>query len=208
MAERLLSLSFLVLSLVLYMAASTAESAVARRPNPNPIDFIKSSCRATLYPAVCVQSLMGYANVIRQDEHQLAITALNVSVWRTRSSASFMKKMSKVKGIKPRDYGAVQDCKENMDNSVDRLNQSVKELGLTGKALGQDPMWHMSNVQTWVSAALTDQNTCLDGFASPHVDRKLKATISARVVDVSQVTSNALALVNRFASRYRTAAHN
>lgn len=119
----------------------------------------------------------------------------------TKSSASFMKKMTKVKGIKPREHGAVQDCKENMDNSVDRLNQSVKEMGLTAAG---NVMWRMSNVQTWVSAALTDQNTCLDGFSHPQMDRNLKASIRARVVDASQVTSNALALVNRFASKIET----
>lgn len=193
----LLLLSLLVLSLVLF----TAESAVARGPNPNPIEFIKSSCRATRYPAVCVQTLTRYAHVIRQNEQQLAITALTVSMSMTKSSASFMKKMTKVKGIKPREHGAVQDCKENMDNSVDRLNQSVKEMGLTAAG---NVMWRMSNVQTWVSAALTDQNTCLDGFAHPQMDRNLKASIRARVVDASQVTSNALALVNRFASKIET----
>lgn len=211
MAARVVLLGFSLL--VLYMAAGAAESAAARRSNLNPIDFIKSSCRATRYPAVCVRTLAGYANVIRQSEQQLAIAALNVSISRTKSSGSFMKKVGKVKGIKPRElYGAVHDCNKNMDSSVDHLSQSVKELGLTtgnNRGVGEGSgsvLWHMSNVQTWVSAALTDQNTCLDGFAAPHLDGNLKASIKARVVDVSQVTSNALALVNHFASKYRAAA--
>ena len=192
------------------MATNTAESAVTtRKPNRNPTaDFIKSSCRATLYPAVCVQSLLGYANAIRQSEEQLVLTALSVSISRTQSCASFVRKVAKAKGIQAREHRAVQDCVENMDDSVDRLGQSAKELGLTGRAVGEDFAWHMSNVQTWVSAAMTYQSTCLDGFAGPYyrMDGRLKNAIRARAVDASQVTSNALALVNRFASRRLAAA--
>jgi hypothetical protein len=40
-----------------------------------------------------------------------------------------VKKISKARGIKPREYRAIQDCIENMDDSLDSLSQSVRELG-------------------------------------------------------------------------------
>lgn len=90
-----------------------------------------------------------------------------------------------------------------MGDSVDQLSQSLRELGKTnGPVAGQDFMWHMSNVQTWVSAALTDDSTCLDGFSGSAMNGNLKAAIRSRVIHVSQVTSNALALVNRFAETH------
>lgn len=186
----------LLLNLVLHMSG-WADSATVRHSNPT--DFIKSVCRATRYPALCVQSLSGYAGVIGQSEQKLAMTALSVSISRSRSCASFVKKILKVRGIKNREYKAVQDCIENMGDSVDRLSQSARELGHVGEG---EFLWHMSNVQTWVSAALTDQNTCLDGFASPGMDGTLKTTITRTVLPVSQLTSNALAFVNRFASTH------
>lgn len=185
--------------LLVFMSLVTAESSIT------PSEFIKSSCRATRYPVLCVQCLMGYASVIGQSERQLTITALSVSISRTRSSASFVKKISKARGIKPREYRAVQDCIENMGDSLDSLSQSVRELGSIGHAVGEDFVWHMTNVQTWVSAALTDDNTCLDGFAGPSMNGIVKAAIKDRVVNVAQVTSNTLALVNRFASSHQTA---
>ncbi|KAK7264417.1 hypothetical protein RJT34_32026 [Clitoria ternatea] len=203
MAARLLVLYLLVL--VLYMG-STSESAFTKRPNPNPIDIIKSSCKNTRYPVACVESLSRYASVIRESDQQLAITALSVTVSRTKSCASFVNTMAKVKGLKPREYNVVRDCMQNLHDSVDRLNQSVKEFGLVGnkgKGKGKD-LVHMSNIQTWVSAAITDQATCLDGFDEAHVGKNLKAAIRPKVVDVSQLTSNALALVNRFASSWRS----
>ncbi|WJX60422.1 hypothetical protein P8452_45631 [Trifolium repens] len=193
MAARVRVSLLVLMSLVTYMS-STAESSIT------PAEFIKSSCRATRYPNLCVRCLMRYASVIGLSERQLAMTALSVSISRTRSSASFVKKISKARGIKPREYRAIQDCIENMDDSLDSLSQSVRELGSIGHAVGEDFMWHMSNVQTWVSAALTDDNTCLDGFAGPSMNGNVKASIKNRVVNLTQVTSNALALVNRLAS--------
>lgn len=85
---------------------------------------------------------------------------------------------------------------------MDRLSQSVKELGRAGHAVaGEDFMWKMSNVQTWVSAALTDETTCLDGFSGRAMEGKVKKLIRLKVVHVAQVTSNALALVNHFAEK-------
>lgn len=187
--------SFLtLLTFALFMAGTAASS---------PTDFIKSSCKATRYPELCVGCLSGYASVIQRNERRLALTALSVSLARARSGAAFVAKMTKVRGIKPREYQAAKDCIENMVDSVDRLSQSVRELGHTGRAVGRDFLWHVSNVQTWVSAALTDENTCLDGFAGHLMDGNVKVAIKRRINNVAQVTSNALALVDRFASRHR-----
>lgn len=195
-----LGLSLVVLFLFLYVFGM-AESAIARHPTSS--DFVKSSCRVTHYPALCFQSLAGYAKAIQQSERQLAQTALTVSLARVRSSTAFLAKLTKVRGIKPREYRAVKDCIETMSDSVDQLSESVRELGHMGRAVGQDFLWHVSNVQTWVSSALTDENTCLDGFSARFMDGNVKTVIRRRVVNVAQVTSNALALVNRFASKHR-----
>ncbi|XP_004511656.1 21 kDa protein [Cicer arietinum] len=197
-ARAKVSLLVLIMSLVSYMVGTT-ESSIT------PTEFIRSSCEATSYPALCVQCLTGYASAIGQSDQQLAITAISVSISRTQLSASFVNTMSKSRGIKQREYRAMQDCIENMADSLDRLSKSVTELGNIGHAVGEDFRWHMSNVQTWVSAALTDDDSCLDGFTDLFMNENVKAAIKDKVVNVAQVTSNALALVNRFASNHRTA---
>ncbi|KAJ7952461.1 21 kDa protein-like [Quillaja saponaria] len=194
-------ISLLAIFLALYIASNTVESALVTRSNP--VDFIRASCRATRYPDLCVQCLSAYANVIRQSPQQLAMTALAVSITRARSAEAFVNKMSKVRGLKSREYLAVKDCIENMGDSVDRLSESAIELG----RLGQNFVWHISNVQTWVSSALTNVNTCLDGFGGRAIDGNVKKAINRSVTGVAQVTSNALALVNSFAARQRTIRH-
>ncbi|KAL2472457.1 Plant invertase/pectin methylesterase inhibitor superfamily protein [Abeliophyllum distichum] len=175
----------------------------ATNSNPDSTNFIKKSCRATRYPALCIQSLSSHASTIRQSELQLAQVALAVSLSRAQSAASFISKLPKMKGIKPREYRATKDCIEIMGDSVDQLSRSIKELGgMRRRVAGEDFAWHVSNVQTWVSAALTNENTCLDGFSGPSMNGNAKVAIRKRVLNVAQVTSNALALVNRFAARH------
>ncbi|KAI6706572.1 hypothetical protein NL676_009534 [Syzygium grande] len=185
---------FLVSSLSIYFhftAAATDSATAATAAASSYTNFVKSSCSAVQYPALCVQSLAAYASTIKQSPRQLAQTAL----------ADFVARAAKFRGLKAREYEAIKDCLEEMDDSVDRLAKSAKELKSAGKSKGQDFLWHVSNVQTWVSAALTDATTCLDGYASAALNGRLKTSIRSRVLNVAQVTSNALALVNRYASK-------
>ncbi|OVA19547.1 Pectinesterase inhibitor domain [Macleaya cordata] len=193
-----LCLSFLLLLSIINTSSATS-------PIRSPVgatDFIKTSCGVTLYPDLCFESLRVYRSTIQQSPRQMAQAALSVSLARARSAANYVSMMSKVKGIKGRDFIAVKDCVENMGDSVDRLSRSIKELGEMGQVRGQSFIWHMSNVQTWVSAALTDENTCVDGFTGHGWNENVKAAIKSRVVGVAQVTSNALALVNLFVAKH------
>ncbi|KAM7255921.1 hypothetical protein ACFE04_011662 [Oxalis oulophora] len=193
--RKLVMIPLLFITTLIFFAIYKVEST--------PTNFIKSSCRVTRYPTLCVNSLSAYSSLIKQSNQQLTQTALTVSLTRSNSASSFISKLVKVKGLKPKEYRALKDCVENMSDSVDRLNQSVKEFNQLRRATRQEFVWHMSNVQTWVSAALTDDDTCLDGFAGRSMNGNVKNAVRKRVVDVFQVTSNALALVNRYASTHK-----
>ncbi|KAI4332634.1 hypothetical protein L6164_017526 [Bauhinia variegata] len=166
-----------------------------------PSNFIKSSCSTTQYPALCVESLSVYASTIQQNPHRLVQTALSLSLNKTLSTQSFVSKLNKFKGLKSREYAALRDCFEEISDGVDRLSRSLKELKLCN-VKGEDFTWHISNVETWVSAALTDESTCTDGFAGKALNGRIKNSVRARVINVAQVTSNALALINQYASNH------
>ncbi|KAL8103238.1 21 kDa protein-like [Apium graveolens] len=191
---------FLVILSSYFMTNNIAESSVVTNSNNGATNFIRLSCRATLYPVLCFQSLSMYATKIQQNERQLAEAALSVSLAKARFTRMFVSKLTKVSGIRAREYRTVKDCIENMGDTVDQLSKSMKEMShIRGR---QDFMWHMSNVQTWVSAALTYENTCFDGFSGNFMEGNVKDAVKKRIVTVAQVTSNALALVNRFAERH------
>ncbi|KAL5728173.1 hypothetical protein ACHQM5_001286 [Ranunculus cassubicifolius] len=187
--------TFPLLLLSLLALTSTAFSSAT-----TPSNFIKTSCSVTRYPALCIQSLSSYASTIQTSPRQMAQTALAVSLLKARSTKAFVIQASRSKGLKRKEYRVVKDCVDTMGDTVDRLSKSISELGHMGKA--DSFIWHMSNVQTWVSAALTNENTCMDGYAAHDLDGRLKTAVRARILNVAQFTSNALALVNRFAERH------
>lgn len=190
------SLITTLLSLIHVLTITAAAAATTAAPASN---FIRASCRATTYPTVCVQSLGTYASTIQKSPKQLITTALSVSVERARSTKTFVSKLAKFRGLKPREYAAIKDCLEEASDGFERLTKSARELKSMGPARGPEFAWHMSNLQTWVSAALTDDGTCLDGFAGRALNGRIKNSLRARMTNVAQVTSNALALCNKFA---------
>ncbi|XP_008783567.1 pectinesterase inhibitor 9-like [Phoenix dactylifera] len=198
-ASRALSSLPLFFFLVLCFSAGTLTSA--HSTSSAPADFIRASCGATRYPALCVECLESYAPAVRRSPRQLALAALSVTADRARSASTFVSRLTAgTKPAKSREAGAVQDCLETMRDGVDRLRQSVQEMHRMGQARSSRFRWHLDNVQTWVSAALTDQTTCLDSLAE-NASGRVRAAIRKKVVEVSQLTSNALALVNRLDPR-------
>ncbi|XP_060178451.1 21 kDa protein-like [Lycium barbarum] len=172
--------------------------------NPDATNFIKISCKKCLYPTICIQSLSTYANTIQLNKQQLAHAALSVSLSKAKIASTYISMVTRIRGLKPRELQAAKDCSNTMNDSVYQLSRSIPELGQSGKLTSRrdEFTWHVSNVQTWISAALTDENTCLDMFNNPSMDGKIKDSVRARVFAAAQVTSNALALVYQFAENH------
>uniref|UniRef100_A0A1J3JJ90 21 kDa protein n=1 Tax=Noccaea caerulescens TaxID=107243 RepID=A0A1J3JJ90_NOCCA len=192
--------------IVFVLCISTAAIAMARNleeESSGDTEFIKASCETTVYPDQCFESLSSYASEIKKRPRQLAETALAVSMARAKSAKTYVSEMSDYKGITKRQHEAVLDCEEEMGDTVDRLRNSLKELKhLEEGESGQDFWVCLSNVRTWTSAALTDETTCLEGFGGKAMDGELKSLIRTHIVRVAQDTSNALALINIFASKH------
>ncbi|AQK80997.1 Pectinesterase inhibitor 9 precursor [Zea mays] len=207
--------------LLLLLAAVAAALQAAAATPPVASGFIRKSCRATQYPSVCEQSLAAYGgSPPPRSPRELARAALAVSADRARAASAYVGRLCGSRsgsgdGSPRRGAGAgakkgsaaagpVRDCLENLADSVGHLRDAAQEIGGAGMARAGTRAfrWHLSNVQTWCSAALTDENTCLDGLSSRAVDAATRAAVRGRVVEVAQVTSNALALVNKVGPGY------
>ncbi|WRX16964.1 Pectinesterase inhibitor domain - like 10 [Theobroma cacao] len=128
-----------------------------------------------MYPEICYKTLLAYASTIQTSPRELANAALSVSL------------------NEPGEAIAVADCVETMRDSVDELHQSnaaMKDLQ------GPDFEMKMRNIQTWVSAALINEDTCMDGIGGKAMNDKIKDTIWSNIARVAQLTSNALAFIN------------
>ncbi|KAI3465694.1 hypothetical protein Pfo_022357 [Paulownia fortunei] len=177
----LATLLFLLLTLT-----STIESGFAARPAAGTTNtrFIKISCSTTAYPTLCYTSLSSHASAIQENPKLLAQAALSISLDTARSTSAEI-------------VGAMRDCVDELSDSVDQLRNSMAEMNKI-KSSNFDLI--MSDIQTWVSAALTDEDTCTDGFAGKATSGRVKRAVRARIVNVAHMTSNALALINSYAS--------
>jgi pectinesterase inhibitor-like protein len=204
MAHLSRSLLLIILFALLFISC-TAEPAFAQRSRSRA--YIKASCRATRYPALCVQCLFGYAdNATIQSPEQLAQIALSVSLYRAWHTRAYMLEVEKaLEASKAKDYQAVKDCLAQISDSVNQLSQSIRELRRLGhEPVGDNFFWHISNVEAWISAALSDASFCFNELPGRNIG-KLKATIKGKVLNVAQTTSNALALFHQYAAKYKAA---
>lgn len=176
---------------------------VSATATTNQTDYIRTSCGVTLYPEVCYTSLSGYANAVKQDPAQLARVAVAVSLSKARHFESYVSNLTRQAdyGREPRAASALHDCFENFDDAVDQMGGSLKQMRRLNS--GESFRFQMSNVQTWMSAALTNEDTCTDGFEDVP-DGPMKTDVCDRVENARKFTSNALALVNSYVAKETT----
>ncbi|XP_073066069.1 pectinesterase inhibitor 7-like [Primulina eburnea] len=190
----------LALLFITLLVASSADfgSATRTAAGTTGVEFIKASCSVTAYPRLCYASLSTQATAIQQSPKLLADAALSLSLNSARSTAADMAELLKWSSIRPREVRAMRDCVDQLADSVDRLRRSAAELNLINKR--HSDFWLiMEDIQTWVSAALTDEDTCMDGFADRPTTCEVKTAVRRRISRVAHMTSNALALINYYA---------
>lgn len=88
---------------------------------------------------------------------------------------------------------ALQVCKEMLSDALDRLNASLESLRPPSVA-GEKMLTpsKIDDLKTWLSAALTDQDTCLDSFDG--VGGGFRDQMAAAMRNATQYTSNSLAI--------------
>ncbi|XP_059645784.1 pectinesterase inhibitor 7-like [Cornus florida] len=194
-------LCFLCLAILLHVQRISAVESPNSEPN-NTTDFIRTKCNATSYPELCYTSLSGFANAIKEDPARLAKVAIAVSLSKVKHMANYVANISRQadKGGNKRLAEAVDVCFEVFGGAVEGIRDSLSQMKrLHRPGQSQSLGFQISNVQTWMTGALTCQDTCTDALEEIDYGGPVKTDICDRVVEVYDVTSNALSLVNSYA---------
>ncbi|KAG7015654.1 hypothetical protein SDJN02_23291, partial [Cucurbita argyrosperma subsp. argyrosperma] len=141
---------------------------------------------------LCLSSLSADAFTIHGSHRLMTIAALTVALTHTHDASSTVTSLAKANAITTRESYTLSDCIEEFGDSVEELKMAVEALKGNDKT-----RLDTEDIQTWVSAALTDDNTCMDGFARDTMNGSVKESVKAMVVDVAQLTSIALSLVRQ-----------
>ncbi|WOL09354.1 21 kDa protein-like [Canna indica] len=199
LAKAFLLSSFFLPLVVCSLAAPPAPAPEAPADDESPTGFIRAQCGATRYPDLCFTSLSGYASAVQHSPLQLACAAANVTLSRLRSLRAHVSALrSSGTGAGSEAAAALSDCEETLDAAGSLVSRSAGELRGLESLQGSEAAWRVSNAQTWMSAAMTNEDTCADGLESVS-GGDVKVDVSGQVRGVKQFTSNALALVNRLA---------
>ncbi|KAK7397499.1 hypothetical protein VNO78_18674 [Psophocarpus tetragonolobus] len=153
--------------------------------------IIKSACSSTLYPELCFSTIASE----KVSSHKNAIEkSLNITMGIVRQNYFTVERLLKGESLRLRQKTALHDCLETIDESLDELGKALDDLRAypTKKSLSQ----HADDLNTLISSAITNQETCLDGFSHDQADKILRHHLEAGQVHVEHLCSNALAMTN------------
>ncbi|KAK9281629.1 hypothetical protein L1049_004532 [Liquidambar formosana] len=190
--------SFLVVAAVIGIVAG-----VNSRNNSDDIaqfspshEVLKSSCSSTLYPDLCystIATVPGATSKLAITKDVIEIT-LNLTATAVEHNYFTIEKIiGSNKNLTKREKTALHDCLETIDETLDELHKAVEDLHLypNKKSLSK----HAEDLKTLLSAAITNQETCIDGFSYDEADKRVREMLINGELLVERMCSNALAMI-------------
>lgn len=134
-------------------------------------------------------------NEIPQTPNSILHAALRASLNEAKLAIQSITKFNSL-SISSREQMAIEDCKELLDFSVSELAWSLDEMKRI--RAGDKNVHYEGNLKAWLSAALSNQDTCLEGFEG--TDRRLENFINGSLQQVTQLITNVLSLYTQLHS--------
>lgn len=157
--------------------------ASRNRITAKPTQAIARTCSKTQYPSLCVNSLLDFPGALTASDTDLIHISVNVTLQKFGRALYTATDISNLP-MSALERSAYEDCLELLDESVELLSRSLNSVS-GGGGRAQD-------VQTWLSAALTNQDTCTEGLFD--TNGHVKNQMSARLKNLSELVSNCLAI--------------
>ncbi|KAF8117475.1 hypothetical protein N665_0009s0004 [Sinapis alba] len=192
-----------------FLFISESISAVHSPPQLNAttkdLDFIRTSCNVTQYPDLCFKSLACYASTVHQSPARLTKLSVDVAITKANSTLVFLSKLSLSVAQVKNCVSYVEDAIDSMRDCLPILRNISRGGGVAAAPSSASPpaaevfSSQMSDVLTYMSAALTNEETCTDEYEDE--EGMVKTIVCGRVNKLKMFSSNALALANSLANK-------
>ncbi|KAK4433900.1 putative pectinesterase/pectinesterase inhibitor 21 [Sesamum alatum] len=182
--------------LVVAMVVAVAVGVTRRNSESGSISAgstkaVQSICEPTDYKDTCEQSL-SHANTTDPKELiRAAFDFTEKNIAEVVKNSSLFKEAASDNGTKQ----ALEICQEVLDTAIDDLKRSFDTVGAFDAAKAQE---YVEDLKTWLSAVITNHETCIDAFENTTGDtgeKMKKLLITAR-----EMSSNGLAMVTNMSS--------
>ncbi|XP_073310569.1 pectinesterase-like [Primulina huaijiensis] len=199
--------SILIVSLVIGEVAGAEKS---RREDSAGQNFLsidlspahaiaKSSCSNTLYPELCYSSMADSLNgneISISNTKDFILLSLNITIDNARRNYAAIKKFIAhgASNLTEREKTALHDCLVTIDETVDELRAALRQLEEYPRKKSLEK--HADDLRTLLSSAMTNQETCLDGFSHGKDERHQRdVLVGGKVLRVEKLCSNLLAMI-------------
>ncbi|XP_031252521.1 pectinesterase-like [Pistacia vera] len=158
--------------------------------------ILKTSCSSTRFPDLCFSALANVPEAAQKVTSQKDVIELSLNLTTTTVEHNYFtveKLLATRKKLTKREKTALHDCLETIDETLDELRKAKEDLQEypNKKSLTQ----HADDLKTLLSAAMTNQETCLDGFSYEDADKKVRKALLKGEVHVEKMCSNVLAMI-------------
>nr|XP_004229041.1 pectinesterase-like [Solanum lycopersicum] len=150
---------------------------------------IASVCSQTDFKKSCVNSLSSMANNQSATPKEFLLKAIEVAIQEVRIGIDRSTYIGKAEAHDPLQKMATDDCKELLEYAIDELQASFSSVGDSSLHTIAERETELKN---WLSAVFSYQQTCIDGFTQPEIQK----TISTSLLNATQLTDNVLAMVD------------
>ncbi|KAJ6388705.1 hypothetical protein OIU77_027127 [Salix suchowensis] len=167
-----------------------AEKHCIKTPNPHHQRFIHPLSYSNRRSSPCRIDPISSLNIsTKPDPEVIFKLSLNVSITELKHLSSLFTSLHDVNS-----QAAMRDCVSQFDDSLGKLNDSLlaMEVGPGEKMLTLEKV---KDIQTWISAAMTDQDTCIDGLEE--MGSVLPDEIKAKMERSKDFLSISLAIISK-----------
>ncbi|XP_009369732.1 probable pectinesterase/pectinesterase inhibitor 12 [Pyrus x bretschneideri] len=183
-------LQLLCIILFLHISSSSSSSSSSNRTTFNPhLSSIRSFCKSTPYPDICFDSLKLSVSInITPNILSYLLQSLNVAISEAAKLTDLFYKAGQYSNIVEKQKGAVQDCQELHQITLSSLQRSVSRVQAQNAK-------KLNDARAYLSAALTNKNTCMEGLDS--ASGPMKSTLVNSLTSTYKYVSNSLSVISK-----------
>ncbi|KAL4574759.1 hypothetical protein LXL04_021596 [Taraxacum kok-saghyz] len=158
-----------------------------------PTKAISRVCSHTLYQNLCVNSFLDFPGSLHASEKELVHISVNMSLHHVGKALYTSTDLNNLE-MDGRARSAYNDCVELLEDSVDQLSRSLTSVAPSSSDdTPPQRLGSPEDVMTWLSASLTNQDTCTDGLSETE-EGEVRKQMQERLKDLSELVSNSLAI--------------
>ncbi|KAG2304636.1 hypothetical protein Bca4012_063692 [Brassica carinata] len=181
---------------------NSSESTPSPPPELTPSTSLKTICSVTRYPESCFYSISKLPDSNTTDPAILFKLSLKVIIDEVDAISDFPEKLSKETDDE-RIKSALRVCGGMIEDALDRLNDTVSVMdddGSSKKILNSSTV---DDLKTWLSAAVTDHETCFDSLdelaqnKTEYANSTIAQNLKSAMTRSTEFTSNSLAIASK-----------